>query len=79
MVNEAIVIVFLFVLILLIWGIKIIRQDNFNLTNENLELLKEISELEKSNRELVKANFNLIKKDKKTKLITNPTIATDVC
>jgi hypothetical protein len=62
--NETSIIVFVFIIILLGWGIKLIRKDNFELNKENLKLLEEISELRKSNNEMIKANFKLTKKNK---------------
>ena len=63
--EKIIIVLFLGLIFLLSWGVRLIKKDSLKWEEENFKLWKENLDLKKSNSELLDANYNLIKKNGK--------------
>jgi len=63
--QKIIIVLFIGIIFLLLWGVKLIKKDALKWEKENFALWKENIDLKKSNKELLEANYNLTKKNGK--------------
>lgn len=63
--KEFIIGLFIGIILMLGWGVKILKKDGLVREEENFKLWKENRDLKKSNEELLEANYKLIKKNGK--------------
>ncbi len=63
--QKLIIVLFIAIIFMLLWGVKLIKKDALKWEEENYILRKENRDLKKINSEMMDANYKLIKKNGK--------------